>query len=377
MSKPWDYHGAQPGHLSEPPDDESGAYQAPEPPGLGEPPNFREPSGSRGTSSAEPPPETTDPPTQKNEPSRDKRSAKSSRKSPSVPVALLAVAFVVATVVFLGLRVVRVSVSESANVGGQPPSAKETDQTQELVPQETNGSPTTLASAPSAIGGDQPDWNDLARSIVFFEVSCGGSSWTGSGTLILDGSYVLTNWHVSGGGECSLRAGFTESFESPPDEFYRAEVVVWDSQLDLAIVGLLDSSGNPAVPPGRKPVLFASSEVKLGDSVKLIGYPGYRSDIDRYTLTLTDGAIAGTESFGQSASYKPTDVRAIDRTYDLWGEYLKHTADQNPGVSGGGAFNLNGELVGVPTAGFSEPDGPTLELMRSVRFAKELANRIK
>ena len=377
MSKPWDYHGHQPGHLSEPPADESGAYQAPEPPGLGEPPSFGEPSSSTGVSGAEPPAQPDNSATRTKKSSSDKRSAKSSRKSPSVPVALLAVAFVVATVVFFGLRVVRVSVSESATGGGQPPSAEETDQTQEPAPQETNVSPTTLANAPSAIGGNQPDWNDLARSIVFFDATA-TCPWVGSGTLILDGSYVLTNWHVSGGGECPLRVGLTEDFSTPPRDFYRAQVVVWDSQIDLAIVRLLDAAGNPFSPPGRSPIPFASNEAELGDDIRLIGYPRLRDELSRYTTTLTDGVVSGTEDFGKSASYQPKDSRFDD--YRLWGEYSKHTAQQNGGVSGGAAFNTRGELVGVPTAG-RDADPSTgqagFELMRSVRFAKELANRIK
>jgi S1-C subfamily serine protease len=216
--------------------------------------------------------------------------------------------------------------------------------------------------------------------VVFFEVD-GDCGWVGSGTLILDGSYVLTNWHVSGGGECPIRVGLTEDFATPPRDFYRAEVVVWDSQIDLAIVRLFDAAGSPLVPPGRQAIPFASGEARLGDEVRLIGYPVLREEFEdgaRYTLTLTEGVVSGTEDFGTRSSYDPTDSRYYD--YEVWGEYIKHTAEQNGGVSGGAAFNTRGELVAIPTAGRSadNPDNlPRLELMRSIRFAKELVERIK
>jgi S1-C subfamily serine protease len=150
-------------------------------------------------------------------------------------------------------------------------------------------------------------------------------------------------------------------------------VVVWDSQLDLAIVRLQTSSGAPFIPPDRRPVTFASQEARLGDPVRILGYPVVREDQfevgERYTLTLTDGAVSGTENFGERSRYNPSDSRRY--TYEVWGEYIKHTASQNGGVSGGGAFNTRGELVAVPTAGDDK-----LELMRSIRFAKVLIAQV-
>jgi len=280
------------------------------------------------------------------------------------PVALIGVAACVAILVFLGLRLINVS------FGSSPDLANETEQlidgeTTETVP--VGATQTTLGS----IASGATNWDDIARSVVYFEVG-GSCQWVGSGTLILDGSYVLTNWHVSGGGECPMRVGFTDNVSNPPTDFYTAEVVCWDSQIDLAIVQLKDSSGAPYIPPGRKPVTIASSEIRLGEAVRILGYPVVRDDQfdagERYTLTLTDGVISGTENFGERPGYDPTDSRNND--YEVWGEYFKHTAKQNGGVSGGGAFNSAGQLVGIPTAG-----SDNLELMRPVRFAKFLIDQ--
>lgn len=282
-------------------------------------------------------------------------------KSRSYPAALFAVAACVAVLVFLGLRLVNV------NFGSNSELASETEQlidggATETVP--VGSTQTTLGS----IASGETNWDDIARSVVYFEVG-GGCQWVGSGTLILDGSYVLTNWHVSGGGECPIRVGFTDNVSKPPTDFYTAEVVCWDSQIDLAIVQLKDSSGAPYIPPGRKPVTIASSEIRLGEAVRILGYPVVREDQfeagERYTLTLTDGVISGAENFGERPGYKPTDSR--NNEYEVWGDYFKHTAKQNGGVSGGGAFNAAGQLVGIPTAG-----SDNLELMRPVRFANVL-----
>jgi len=310
------------------------------------------------------------------------RKLNSTRSPGRVPVVLVGVSLLVASVVFLGLRIVRVSVTSEAATAG--PSAESPVPVPTVPNQsvETTATTTAAGSAPSV--DDEPgavNWDELARSVVFVEVG-GSCGWVGSGTLILDGSYVLTNWHVSGGGECPLRVGLTENSSMPPRDFYPATVVVWDSQIDLAIVRLQDSSGAPLMAPNRRPVAIANNEVRLGETVRLLGYPGLRGDQYRagqnYTLTLTDGSVSGIEDFGEPYGYKPTDSRTSE--YELWDEYIKHTAIQNGGISGGGAFNSSGELVAVPTASYinrEEDEEIEIELMRSVRFAKILIAKIK
>ena len=108
------------------------------------------------------------------------------------PVAFFAVAAGVAILAFLGLRLINVSFGSNSDLadGTELPIEGETTET---VPAGTTQ--TTLGS----IASGATNWDDIARSVVYFEVG-GGCQWVGSGTLILDGSYVLTNWHVSGGG---------------------------------------------------------------------------------------------------------------------------------------------------------------------------------
>lgn len=381
MVSPWDSQRRRPESWTNSDAPQSGELRTPEPPTVGG--DFPLPDRS-----AQPPePDWPDKPDANRLPgdevvshekgvlsTADKKSNQAA--GPRVPLALGALSLLVALLVFVGLRVVRVSVS---SVGNSPVAVdqavpEESGAAQVVPGQELPSEVATTISQSSdqtSPAVSEVDWNEIARSVVYFEAA-GGCEWVGSGTLILDGSYVLTNWHVSGGGECPLRVGLTESPSRPPQEFYPATVVVWDSQIDLAIVRLQSSTGAPFVPPGRSPVKIAESEARLGDSVKLLGYPVVRDEFftgERYTLTLTDGSVSGTEDFGERPGYNPTDARLND--YEVWGEYIKHTAKQNGGVSGGGAFNARGELVAIPTAGDEK-----LELMRSVRFAKVLIDQI-
>ena len=363
MVAPWESHRSHPQKWNS--DDEfvSGKDSFPEPPTPSDIDDFPTPVSEVDQTGYV---SSFDAPIENNEQKKDRGKGGDKPSNPrKYPVALFGVAVGVAILMFLGLRLINVSFGSNPGLadGTELPSEGETTET---VPAGTTQ--TTLGS----IASGATNWDDIARSVVYFEVG-GGCQWVGSGTLILDGSYVLTNWHVSGGGECPMRVGFTDNVSNPPTDFYAAEVVCWDSQIDLAVVQLKDASGAPYIPPGRKPVTLANPEGQLGEAIRILGYPVIREDQfdagERYTLTLTDGVISGTENFGERTGYDPSDSRTND--YEVWGEYFKHTAKQNGGVSGGGAFNSSGQLVGIPTAKRDE-----IELMRPVRFAKILIEQI-
>lgn len=121
-----------------------------------------------------------------------------------------------------------------------------------------------------------------------------------------------------------------------------------------------DAEGNPFIDSSRKPIPFASGFPRLGEKLTILGYPGLGGS----TVTLTSGDYSGLDN---SDSF----------------EYLKTTANMNPGVSGGAALNASGELVGIPTAGRGaeiscrqEQDcvanGSTIGLLRPISLAREL-----
>ena len=207
------------------------------------------------------------------------------------------------------------------------------------------------------------NWEDVARSVVYIEATGSSCSWSGSGSIVGDGSLVLTNQHVAGDGECNLAVYLTDSTSATPTQSLRAEVVVSDDEVDLAIIQLFDSSGAPFAPPGRTPLKMSNVVPRLGDKITILGYPG----IGGSTITLTSGDFSGID---RSESY----------------DYLKTTANMNPGVSGGSGFNASKQLVGIPTAGRGAEiacdsgsdcvaNGSTIGLLRPVSLAQEILNR--
>lgn len=229
-----------------------------------------------------------------------------------------------------------------------------------------NSQGTSRDSSPSQ--DDSPvdmngKWEQVARAIVFIDASGPNCSWVGSGSIVGDGSLILTNKHVAGDGECDLTIWLTDSISSTPTEYFAGEILVSDEEMDLAIIQLLDSDGLPAVAQGRQPLEFADETPDLGEKLTLLGYPG----IGGSTITLTSGDFSGVDN--------------SDST-----EFFKTTANMNPGVSGGAALNADQKMVGVPTAGRGAEiacdnadecvaNGSTIGLLRPIRYAKAILDR--
>lgn len=198
------------------------------------------------------------------------------------------------------------------------------------------------------------NWDEVSRSIVFIEAAS-PCDWRGSGTIVLDGTYILTNQHVSASGECDLRVGLTDNLNSTPSLSHNAIVLVADEALDLAVLRLLDPSGQPFASGDHKPVEIDSSQPPLGSEVATLGYPALGSYDAGMTITFTRGTFSG-----------------IDYTD---GKFYKTDAAMRGGVSGGGAFNSNGKLIGVPTAGLIDEDSNDpvgINLIRPIELAKTL-----
>lgn len=219
------------------------------------------------------------------------------------------------------------------------------------------GSPKVQDSSNVQVEQSQPNWDLLARSVVFIEAS-GECDWRGSGTIVLDGSYILTNQHVALDGECDLRIGLTTSLSATPSGSYEARVLVSDQDLDLAVLRLVDSDGEPLKIAGHEPVQISYVQPPLGSRLATLGYPALGSYESGMTITITSGILAG-----------------IDYTY---GEFFKTDAQLRSGVSGGAAFNDRGQFIGVPTGGLIEQDtgeSVGINLIRPVKFAKSLMDR--
>lgn len=205
-----------------------------------------------------------------------------------------------------------------------------------------------------------PSWEELSRSVVLIDAQGVDCDWQGSGTIILDGSYVLTNEHVAGDANCDLFVWLTDSVSTAPKERFSAVPVAEDVDADLSLIRIVDENGNPFRPSGRRPLEFETSSPQLGDKIYILGYPSLGGS----TITLTSGDFAGVEL-----------SEAV--------EFFKTTANMNPGVSGGAGLSARGKLVGIPTAGIGADvtcdagsnciaNGSTIGLLRPIAYAREL-----
>jgi len=139
----------------------------------------------------------------------------------------------------------------------------------------------------------------------------------GSGVIISEDGYIITNDHViRGTASIAVRLADGREFE--------AEVIAADAATDTAIIKI---NAN-----GLSPAAFGDSDaLVVGETALAVGNP-----LGELGGTVTGGIISAT-----------------DRDIVLDGEImtlLQTDAAVNPGNSGGGLFNMHGELIGVVVA---------------------------
>ncbi|GAA2462985.1 trypsin-like peptidase domain-containing protein [Agromyces soli] len=210
-------------------------------------------------------------------------------------------------------------------------------------------------------------------SVVTISVSSADGAGTGSGIILSDDGYVLTNTHVvtldGATGEPTIQV------KTDDGHLYTAELVGTDPLSDLAVIKLTDASG-------LTPLAFAdSSKLNVGDTAIAIGAPLGLSG------TVTDGIVSALnrsiEVASSAAPSTPDDSGQGDQQqggqqpFDFWnfdipgqggqgGEggqsgqqqsggnisipVIQTDAAINPGNSGGALLNSKGELIGVNVA---------------------------
>ncbi|MGN1416013.1 MAG: trypsin-like peptidase domain-containing protein [Oscillospiraceae bacterium] len=142
---------------------------------------------------------------------------------------------------------------------------------------------------------------------------------TGSGIIISEDGYIVTNAHVL----TDVSAGLKVVLDN--DEEYKAEIIGQDSRTDIAVIKI-EAEGLTAADLGD------SDQLELGEMVVAIGNAG------GYSGTLTVGYVSGlnrevrTSSDGDTMTCIQTD------------------AAMSPGVSGGALINMYGQVVGITSS---------------------------
>jgi len=163
----------------------------------------------------------------------------------------------------------------------------------------------------------------------------------GSGFIIHENGYILTNAHVienSDSVQIALSTG----------GLFKGKIIGMDAVADLAIIKIDSPDPLPVIPLGH------SNELKPGDWVMAIGSP---FGLD---LTVTVGIVSAK---GRSLGATPYD------------DFIQTDTPINPGNSGGPLINTQGEVVGINTAVMQMGQGLGFSL--PVDLAKKLIPELK
>lgn len=150
-------------------------------------------------------------------------------------------------------------------------------------------------------------------------------SGLGSGVIISPDGYIATNNHVIDGAD-RLEVTLNDN------RTYEAVVLGSDPVTDLALIKI-EAQDLPVIPIGD------SEKLKVGQWVLAVGNPF------GFTSTVTAGIV----------SAKARSISAVTHSRQMGIEsFIQTDAAVNPGNSGGALVNLDGELVGINTAIYSQ-----------------------
>ena len=176
---------------------------------------------------------------------------------------------------------------------------------------------------------------NVAKSVVSIVTSVRTNSYygqsyesqaAGTGIIVTDNGYILTNKHViEGASSISVVLADGTTYKD-------VEVAAVDGLNDVAFLKIKDVSGlTPAV-------LGDSKTVKAGQQVVAIG-----NALGQYQNTVTSGVVSGT---GRSL----TASDAAGYTSEKLNDMIQTDAAINSGNSGGPLINVAGQVIGVNTA---------------------------
>ena len=191
--------------------------------------------------------------------------------------------------------------------------------------------------------GGPDDDQDTSRQVL---------QGSGSGVVVAKG-YVLTNYHVV---EDATMLEVTSG-----DKVYPAQLMGTDAAKDIAVMYVEDLDIEPVV-------LGDSDALSIGDWAICIGNPL------SFTGTTTVGVISALNRTVKSSATDAYGKRATNTM-------IQTDAAINAGNSGGGMFNVAGELVGIPSMKYtgSVYSGNTVEgigMAIPINEAKQLINDV-
>ncbi|WP_258132183.1 S1C family serine protease [Microbacterium sp. MYb62] len=236
------------------------------------------------------------------------------------------------------------------------------------------GPQTVTVNNPGSVNETTAVATEALPSVVTIEVAGADQGGSGSGVIISDDGYVLTNTHVVtlGGAVADPTIRVTTS----DGRIFEATVVGTDPIYDLAVIKLKDAKG-------LTPMEFAdSSKLNVGDTAVALGAPlGLANSVTTGIVSALNRSIQiASSALPDSSSEDAPDQEAPEQgqgqgpfQFDIPGSGTPQTSDSisiaviqtdaaiNHGNSGGALVNSKGELIGINVAiassGSSEESG--------------------
>ncbi len=160
----------------------------------------------------------------------------------------------------------------------------------------------------------------IVEIITYQSETRGKVSGTGSGIILSEDGYIVTNAHV-------ITSGKSVDVSLGDNLLYEAKVIGYDSKTDIAVLKI-----EPAGTKLKVAVFGNSDEVVQGEPVVAIGNPG------GLTGSISEGCISGINRM----------VRGDATSYEM--NCLQTDAAISPGNSGGALINMYGQVIGITSS---------------------------
>lgn len=174
---------------------------------------------------------------------------------------------------------------------------------------------------------------------------------SGSGFVISEDGYILTNYHVI---EYAVQGSSPVTVILHDGTEYEAQIVGKEETNDLAVLKI-DAKGLTPVSLGN------SDSIQVGDTVYAVGNP-----LGELEFSMSTGHVSALDRVVSTEESEAINMFQID-------------AAVNPGNSGGPVYNSRGEVIGVVTAKYSRTDveglGFAIPINDAVRIAEDLVTK--
>jgi S1-C subfamily serine protease len=159
----------------------------------------------------------------------------------------------------------------------------------------------------------------------------------GSGTIVHRTGLILTNAHHTLANDACpgeiLIVAFAAQIDDPPIPRYRAEIVQVNPGIDLALLRINRQFDGRLIEPDSLALPFVelgdSAQARLDDTITVVGYPGIGND----PVETRRGTVSGF-------AFEPASSDS---------SWIRTRAEISGTMTGGGAYNSAGQLIGIPT----------------------------